>query len=121
MADKASFYMPRRESPLITEQEGQPRASKDWFTLFWKMYNAVTDGIPQPIETVTVGASPFTYVAMIKGQVVINGGTTVSVDFSRDGTNFFPVPPSPAVIPMCKADRIRIAYATPPTVVFFPM
>lgn len=121
MTDKARFYMPRRESPVVSIQGGQPRASKDWYTLFWQLYDSVTNGIPQREEQITVGASPFSFTAAIKGQVNITGGGGLTIEFSRDGTTFYAAGTAPCMIPICKGDRIRVTYAGAPTMTFFPM
>lgn len=123
MADNARFYMVGPEQPLTTPSaDGKPLATKSWYTLYWQLYNAAVNGIPQPPTAVPVGVSPLVYTASIKGQLNIQGGTVVSVDFSRDGgTTTYPFPPPPCVIPLCKGDQIRVTFAMPPAVTFFPM
>lgn len=121
VADKARFYMPRRESPIVTVQSGQPLPSKDWYTLFWQVYDSVTNGIPQPTEAIVVTASPYQFTASIKGQVNISGGAGLTIQFSRDGTNYLTAGTSPCMIPVCKGDRIRVTYGGAPSMTFVPM
>lgn len=121
MADKARFYMPRRESPIVTVQSGQPLPSKDWYTLFWQVYDSVTNGIPQATEPISVTASPFVFTAAIKGQVNVRGGAGVSVEFSRDGVTYLASGGSPCMIAVCKNDRIRVTYGGLPSMTFVPM
>jgi hypothetical protein len=122
MADNARFYMVGPEQKLtIPDQTGNAQVAKPWYTLFWQLYNGVTNGVSQPEEAIASSASPQTYLASIKGQLNIAGGTGLTIQFSRDGTTFYAAGAQPCMIPMCKGDRIRVTYATPPTLTFFPM
>lgn len=122
MSDNARFYMVSPESPVVNASiNGKPLMTKDWYTLNWQFYNGLTNGIPQIESAITVGASPSTYTASIKGQVVISGGAGVTAAISRNGTTFYNAGTSPCTIPVCKGDRIRITYGGVPTATFFPM
>lgn len=120
MTDRARFFMPPGELPITEIGPKGFLAGKPWYMFFSQLYSGVVDGNQQPPTAVTVTASPFIFTATIKGQVAINGGTGVSVDLAR-GIVGYAVPPPPCLIPMSKGDQVRITYATPPTLVFFPM
>lgn len=122
MPDNARFYMVGPEQALTKpDQSGNPVATKPWYTLYWQLYNAVTNGIPQPEVAIAASGSPQTYLASIKGQLNIAGGTGLTIQFSRNGTTFYSAGAQPCMIPMCKGDRIRVTYATAPVLTFFPM
>jgi hypothetical protein len=82
----------------------------------------MSDAIEQPLqvyETVTVGASPFTFTANLPGDLLVVGGTVSQIDIDRKGTSlttgltagFFPVMPF---------DQCTITYSGLPTVYFLP-
>ena len=122
MADNARFYMVGPEQPLTRpDTKGQAIATKPWYTLSWQLYNSAVNGIPQPEEFMPASGSPQTFLAPIKGQLNIVGGTGVVIEFTRNGTDFFPAGTEPCMIPMCKGDRIRVTYTTSPVLTFFPM
>lgn len=94
---------------------------KDWYLFLVSVYNAVTQGIPQPEVALTVGASPFTYQALIKGQVIISGGTVSAIAISRDGVTFYSTGQTSGVFQLDTGDRVRVTYSVLPSVVFFAM
>lgn len=118
MALNAPFAMTRSQSPVVM-QGGL--LAKDWYVLLYNIYNAVTQGLPQPEVALTVGASPFSYQAVIRGQVFINGGTVSAIEYSRDGTTFYNTGLTAGVVQMDARDVVRVTYTVAPTIVFFPM
>jgi len=121
MAGQARFYMVPAETPIADPGLRGLIATKSWFMFFSQLYKAAVDGISQPPMQVTVSGSPFLFTATVKGQVFINGGTTISTDFIRPGNVPTAAPPTFCVIPMNTGDQILISFATPPTVTFYPM
>jgi hypothetical protein len=69
---------------------------------------------PLSVSAVTVGASPFDYLAARDGFVSIVGGTVSAVALIRQGasTSLGVV----AVVPVKKGDTVRITYTVAPTV-----
>lgn len=69
---------------------------------------------PMSVSAVTVGASPFEYVAARDGFVSIVGGTVSAVAYVREGvsTSLGVV----AVVPVKKGDTVRITYTVAPSV-----
>lgn len=118
MTLRARFQMVRNQMPLIMERA---LPQKDWFLFFSHLYTAATDGMSQPEEASAVPASPAVYTAVIRGQANIRGGTVSLVEFSRDGTNWYPTGIVQGFVMMNTADRLRITYTVLPTLTFFPM
>ncbi len=121
MAEQPRFYMPPAELPITQPGPRGLIVNKPWYVLFSQLYAAVTDGIMLRESAVTVGASPFTYTATVKGQLNIAGGAGLTIEFTRDGTTFYPAGVEPCMIAMSKGDRIRITYGGAPSLTFFPM
>lgn len=118
MALRAFFQMVRSQSPLMGQQG---MAAKDWYVFFYNLYNAVTQGLPQPVETLTLGASPFTYQAVIRGQLNVAGGTVSAISLSRDGTTFFTAGITSGFVQMDAGDFARVTYSVAPVLTYFPM
>ena len=118
MALRAFFQMVRSQAPVL----GEGRiAAKDWYVFFYNLYNAVTQGLPQPVETLTLGASPFDYTAVIRGQLNVAGGTVSAISLSRDGTTFFTAGLTAGFVQMNTGDVARVTYTVAPTLTYFPM
>lgn len=118
----ARFAMVRNQTPPTERVGDRVLVQKDWFLFFTNLYTAVTDGMPQAPEAATVGASPFTYTAVIRGQAHIAGGTVSLIEFSRDGgTTWYNAGVTSGFIQMDARDRIRITHTVTPTLTYFPM
>ncbi len=79
------------------------------------------DPLPQaqPAQSVTVGASPFTYTALFSGCAFVSGGTVSSISVIRQGSSFSAGATS-GPIPLRRLDQLQITYSAAPAVVFFP-
>lgn len=117
MSLNASFPMPRSQTPVIAGG----LMDKDWFRFLVSVYNAVTQGLPQPEVLIAVGASPFIYPAVIRGQIHIGGGTVSAIEFSRNGTTWYDTGLVKGFVEMDARDQLRITYSVAPTLTFFPM
>lgn len=113
----ARFQMVRSQTTPVVANLMQ----KDWYTFFWNLYLAATEGLPQPAEVVPLPASPGVYVAIIRGQLHVGGGNVSAVEFSRDGTNWFDTGLVEGFVEMDKADSVRVTYSVAPALTFFPM
>lgn len=118
MALNARFQMVTPQSPLVAQQGV---AAKNWYVWLYNVYLAVTEGLPQPEQAIEVTASPFVYIATIRGQAHISGGTVSAVEFSRDGTTWYNSGITAGFIEMDARDQLRVTYSVLPTIVFFPM
>lgn len=95
---------------------GSWQRANELFRLVALAVNELVDRISTPlsVSAVTVGASPFDYVAARDGFVSIVGGTVSAVAYVREGvsTSLGVV----AVVPVKKGDTVRITYTVAPTV-----
>lgn len=118
MTLRARFAMVRNQTPILGANE---LAQKDWYLFFTNLWTAVTNGLPQAEEAVTVGTSPMTYTAIIRGQAHVTGGTVSVIEFSRDGTNWYDTAITAGFVQMDAGDFLRVTYAVAPTITYFPM
>lgn len=94
-----------------------PFTNKDWY-LFWaNLFKGVP---PAQVLPVTVGASPFTYTAPVKGFILLTGGTVSAVEFSRDGTTFYSYGATAGQFQLNSQDQIRVTYTVTPTMTLVP-
>jgi hypothetical protein len=91
--------------------------TKDWY-LFWAN---LFSGLPPGNETaLTIGASPYTYTAGVKGSLIVSGGTVSAIAFSRDGTTFYSTGQTAGMFTLNARDSLRVTYTVLPTVTFVP-
>lgn len=69
----------------------------------------------QPCVAITVGASPFPYTAIYRGNVTINGGTVSSVTLTRASVVVWSSAASGIIIPVNSGDLITTTYTVAPT------
>lgn len=110
--------MARSQAPLVGPGG---LAAKDWYVFFYNLYNAVTEGLPQEGEVVTLAASPFSYQAVIRGQAHIGGGTVSAIEFSRDALTWYSAGITQGFVQLDARDYLRVTYSVAPTITFFPM
>jgi len=90
---------------------------KDWY-FYWA--NLFT-GLPPGNEVaVSPGVSPYTYVASVKGSLIVSGGTVSAIAFSRDGVTFYATGQTAGMFALNARDSLRITYTVLPTVTFVP-
>jgi hypothetical protein len=118
MAFRALFQMVRAQTPMLGEQRS---AAKDWYVFFYTLYNAVTQGLPQAEAAITLTVSPFAYQALIRGQLLIAGGTVSAIEFSRNRTTFYNAGITAGFVQMDAGDQVRVTYTVAPTLTFVPM
>lgn len=123
MALKKPFAMSRPQLPLVESLGKGPPVTiqKDWYLLLVNIYNAITQGTSQSEEALTVGASPFSYRAIIKGQVLISGGSVSAIEYSRDGTTFYNTGATSGFVQMNFNDVVRVTHTGAPDMTYFPM
>jgi len=89
-----------------------------WYRLFSGLFNGTPTG---NLSVITVGSSPFTYAAPVGGTVIVNGGSTTQIQFSRDGSNFFITGETAGMFPLSQGDQLIVTYpVAPPTMTFVP-
>lgn len=102
--------------PRLPAGFGAIQRINELFRLVALAVNELIDHVSTPlsVSAVTVGASPFNYVATRDGFVSIVGGTVSAVTYVREGvsTSLGVV----AVVPVKKGDTVRITYTVAPAV-----
>lgn len=91
--------------------------SKDWFFFWSGLFRGLAPAAEVPV---TVGASPFSYNAPVKGSLIVSGGTVSAIAFSRDGSTFYATGQTAGMFTLNAQDRLRITYTVLPTVTFVP-
>ena len=75
----------------------------------------------QPVQAITVGASPYTYTAPFDGTVFVSGGTVTGLDISRDaGVTFIATGILSGPVPVSRLDQLKFTHAGAPTANFLP-
>lgn len=72
-----------------------------------------------PLETITVGASPFSYTAPQAGTVVVAGGTVSALTITRGTAVSLGV--VSGAVPVRQGDIVTVTYTGAPTMTFFPL
>lgn len=72
-----------------------------------------------PVQTVTPGASPYTYTARAPGSLSIQGGTVSLASFSRNGAAVT-LGLTSGLVPLAAGDSVTVTYAVAPTLTFIP-
>ena len=75
---------------------------------------------PANESPITVGVSPYTYSALVRGSVIVSGGTVSAIAFSRDGTTFYTTGQTAGMFTLNAQDRLRVTYTGLPTMTFVP-
>ncbi len=91
--------------------------NKDWYFFFAGLFQGLA---PEPEASITVGASPFAYVAPRGGFVIVQGGAVSLIEFSRDGVTFYNTAQTQGIIPLSSTDQLRVTYSLLPNVTFVP-
>lgn len=72
-----------------------------------------------PIQSVTPGASPYTYTAPGNGSLSIRGGTVSLATYARAGVSIT-LGLNAGIVPVATGDKVTITYAVAPTINFIP-
>lgn len=115
------FNQIRPEMPIAEGTRTGIKVQKDWYTFFFSLYNAVTQGLPLPESSITVTASPFSYTAIGRSQVIVSGGTVSAIALSRNGTDFYSTGQTAGAFQLDQGDVLRVTYTVLPTLTLFPM
>lgn len=101
--------VPKPESPIA----GSFPPTQAW----WRFFN-ILDGPPQQEANIVLGASPTTFIVPSDCQILITGGTGVSLQYTRRGT--YNLPTNIGYFPLSDGDALTITYASAPTCTYFP-
>lgn len=102
-----------RQSVTTADDQGNTQFTRPWF-LFLQSVNDSLPANDKPI-VITVGASPFAYMAPTTGTLVINGGTVSLINYTRSGVN---VTMTGGVIPISSGDTVTVTYSVVPSMTF---
>ncbi len=106
--------VPTYEQPLTIK--GQ--IATGWYRLWSGLYRGQPTG---PAAGIPVSSSPFKYVAQQGGSVIVNGGSTTQISFSRDGSNFFITGQTAGMFSLAQGDTLQVTYpVAPPIMTFVP-
>jgi len=84
-----------------------------------KFIESLQTGPLEDADVVTVGVSPYTYLAERDGTLVVQGGTVSQIAYVRN-TGSINLGITAGPIPLLMADAITITYTVLPTVSFLP-
>lgn len=102
---------PTYAQPLVIEGN----IHKSW----WRWFQDTESGKPPDNELpVTVGVSPFTFMAPRGGFVIVHGGTVSVIAFKRSQS--FVTGMTGGTFPVSQGDQLTITYSAKPTVTFVP-
>lgn len=105
--------MPTYTEPLETNAV----TTRGWFSFWAGLFSGQPTGL---VSSVSVGSSPFNYVAPTGGAVIVQGGTVSLIKLSRDGTTFFTTGMTSGVLPVSQGDTVQVTYSGAPTMTFLP-
>jgi hypothetical protein len=103
--------MPTYEQPLITK--GQ--ISTSWFRFFSSLFTGQPSGAE---KTITVGISPFTYLAPVAGTMLISGGTVSAIQLTRSVTTLTGL--TAGLFPLANGDQLTVTFTGLPTMTWYP-
>ena len=105
--------LPNYPVPLITGGN----TGRDWYRFFAGIFQGLP---PANVQVPVVGASPYSYSAVRRGSLIVQGGTVSAIEFSRDGTDFYDVGATSGMFALNASDVLRITYSVLPNVTFVP-
>lgn len=86
---------------------------------WYRYFQDSAKGVPTANETsITVGVSPFTYIASHGGSVIVSGGTVSLIQFTRTGT--YTTGLTAGMFPVALGDKITVTWSGKPSMTFVP-
>jgi hypothetical protein len=116
------------DAPILVDVIAQGKVTdlwRSWFKQITAQLNRtspVTQGGSRAVQTLTPGASPWTFQSPFGGDVrlLVSGGTVSSIQFSRDNVTYYPVGVTAGQITLSQNDFLKITYTVVPTVTAVP-
>lgn len=124
-SDAVSLRRPLSNALLLAQEPTQQVTSTDLPDIARALLLAQDPLLPdspaqaQPVSSITVGGSPFTYTASFAGSVAITGGTVSAITIIRQGTSVT-TGLTTGLIPVSRFDQVRVTYTGTPTMTFIP-
>lgn len=91
--------------------------SRVWYFFFTALWKGAP---PADVSVVEPTGSPFTYKAPQRGFMIVNGGTVVLTQFSRDGGVNYVTGQTSGCIPLSQGDQLIVIYSAAPTLTWVP-
>ena len=111
MGQQSYQGLPTYDQPITTKGQTTP--------VWYRFFNALWGGQPLGNEqTIAVGASPFSYLALSKGSMLVKGGTVSAITITRSATTLTGL--TAGFIPLANGDTITVTYAALPAMVWYP-
>jgi len=113
--------LPQRIPPpnhLLVDSAGRPAAS--WWRFILNISQQALGTGTQAEASVPVTASPFLYTAPVNGTLLVNGGPVTLIEYSHNGSPFYPLGQVGGQIQVFQFDEVRITYLNAPSLTFFP-
>jgi hypothetical protein len=86
---------------------------------WWRWFQAVQLGTPPAAEIpITVGRSPFDFIANQGGFVLVRAGSVSSIHFFRTSDHLTGL--VAGIFPMSNGDQLTVTYSVKPIMVFVP-
>lgn len=102
---------PTYEQPLVVKGQNS--------TVWYRFFSALYQGQPSSAESgITVGISPFSYVAPTAGNMLITGGTVSAIQITRSFTTLTNL--TSGLFPLSKGDTLTVTFAGLPTMTWYP-
>lgn len=112
--------MVKRAEAIIQPPSMTAMVDKNGFpTTAWLQFFAALVALPTPIDTQTLGVTPFVYTASHPGHLLVKGGTVSAITIIRGRTTIITGVTS-GFVPLCQDDQVSVAFSVTPSVFFFP-
>lgn len=101
----------------LTSPDGRV-ITRGWYTFWLGLLKGQPSG---PVTPLQIGPSPFTYLATEAGSVIVQGGSTTQIQFTRGDGNFYITGTTAGMFQLAQGDSLVVTYpVAPPTVTFVP-
>lgn len=94
--------------------------ASNWWRFLLNVSNQAMGVNQTPPGTVTPTASPFIFTTPAQGTLLVSGGPVTLIEYSKDGTTWYPMGVTNGPLHLVPNDRVRITYSNAPAVTFFP-
>ena len=112
------MQIPTASQPVVEQINSRWAFTRTWYLFFQQLLALV---LPTGIAAaaVTIGASPFSYVAADEGHLIVRCGTVSLIEIGRDGA-FTNIGVTAGPVPLSQGDTARVTYTVAPTLIWLP-
>jgi hypothetical protein len=109
------FRTPPTYTNPLTDKDGNTNK------VLYRWMRDTESGLPPSSEVmITPSASPYTYTAPSKGQVIITGGAVSALSLSRTPGVFHSLGITTGAVSVNLNDQVKVVFSSIPMMVFFP-